>query len=445
MYSCILSKYVSKVTEKACLRQFEDHMDNNHLRPDYQSAYRKGYSTETALLKLTNDILRKMDKQSIVVLCAMDLSAAFDTVDHDILLSVLNRTFNVDDTALQWFNSYLRPRALKVNVNDIYSSVRDLHFSVPQGSCAGPVLYTVYASTMGQQIEQYPSTLLGYADDHCVYDCFKAGNIAAELATIDQLEACLDTVKSWMQMNRLKMNDSKTEVIYFGNQVQLDKCVSNSISVGQEVVDRSPCIKYLGAYLDSNLTMYIHIKNKCKIAAFNLYRIIKVRNMLTLDSCKVLVQALVISHLDYANGLFIGLPQKAFDQLQRIQNMAAKVTLRRSKYDSSTDALKTLHWLPIKQRVEFKILTIVFKCVHKQGPIYLSELINPKTSSYNIRTLSDDNYLFVPRTKCVTFGDRAFSVAGPQLWNKLPPHIRSLTDINIFRKRLKTYLFDKAF
>ena len=167
--------------------------------------------------------------------------------------------------------------------------------------------------------------------------------------------------------------------------------------------------------------------------------------MLTLDSCKVLVQALVISHLDYANGLFIGLPQKVFDQLQRIQNMAAKVTLNRSKFESSKDALKKLHWLPIKERVEFKILTMVFKCVNKAAPNYLSELITVKDSPYDTRLLNSENYLFVPRTKCVTFGDRAFSVAGPKIWNKLPPEIRSIIDIEIFRKRIKTYLFAKVF
>ena len=217
---------------------------------------------------------------------------------------------------------------MKVCINSAYSSDRDLGFFVPQGSCAGPVLYNIYAGTLGQRVDQCPSTILGYADDHSVYDFFKAGNIEAEMNTVHELEACLDIVCDWMRENRLKMNDSKTEVIYFGNQVQLDKCVTDSLNVGDETVQGSDSIKYLGVTLDCNLSLYAHITNKCKVACFNMYRIRKIRRHLSLDSCKVLMQSLVISHLDYANGIYIGLPQRSIDLMQRVQNMAAKVTLK---------------------------------------------------------------------------------------------------------------------
>ena len=109
---------------------------------------RSGYSIETALVKITNDILWSFEKQHASTLIVMDLSAAFDTVDHQILLDVLENRYGITGTALSWFRTYLQPRFCKVCVNKSYSKLQDLTFSIPQGSCAGPVLYLIYVSTI---------------------------------------------------------------------------------------------------------------------------------------------------------------------------------------------------------------------------------------------------------------------------------------------------------
>ena len=366
--------FLSKITEKAALVQLDHHLEKNDLKIDYQSAYKSDYSTETALLRVINDILLAMDNQNIMVLCAIDLSAAFDTVDHDILLSVLGKVCRISGKALNWFDTYLRPRNMKVCINSEYSCKKDLTFSVPQGSCAGPVLYNIYAGTLAHEMENSPCRILGYADDHCIFKSFKAGQVPDQENAIKEMENCLDSIRQWMKHNRLKMNDTKTEVIYFGNQVQLDKCNLSSLKVGTSEVDASQTIKYLGVTLDTNMTFTKHIKAKCKIASYNLYRIRKIRKYLTEDSCRVLIQALVISHLDYSNGVFINLSKKAVEPMQKIQNMAAKIVLKKLKYDSSKESLKELHWLPIEFRIKFKIVMIVFKCINGNAPKYLKEL-----------------------------------------------------------------------
>ena len=118
------------------------------LIPDYQSTYFATYSCETALVKIVNDILWAMENKKVTALMAIDLSAAFHTVDHNILIAVLRERFGITDTALSWFESYLHPRYCKVNVGTTYSKNRELVCCVPQGSCAGPILFTVYASTI---------------------------------------------------------------------------------------------------------------------------------------------------------------------------------------------------------------------------------------------------------------------------------------------------------
>ena len=134
--------FLSKLVEKASLLSFSKHLDDHHLLPEYQSAYRKGYSTETLLLKVYNDIMLGMEKQMLTPLIAIDLSAAFDTVHHGLLLDVMENCFGVCGTAKCWMSSYLSGCSMEVCVNGKKSSSYDIDFSVPQGSINGPVYFT---------------------------------------------------------------------------------------------------------------------------------------------------------------------------------------------------------------------------------------------------------------------------------------------------------------
>ena len=162
--------FLSKVLEKAALDQFIAHCDNHSLLPDYQSAYRQHYSCETALIKLTNDVLWSMENGKVSAVVMIDLSAAFDTVDHDLLLEVLETRFGIKDTCLKWYENYLRPRAFRVCVKDCYSEEKNLTFSVPQGSLNGPFLYLAYASTIQNltKIQHRNTSIYGFADDHAL-------------------------------------------------------------------------------------------------------------------------------------------------------------------------------------------------------------------------------------------------------------------------------------
>jgi hypothetical protein len=192
-----------------------------------------------SILKICSDALCSMDKQHITALVAVDLSAAFDTVHHGVLLDVLTKFYDIDKTAKKWMASYLEGRTTEVQINDTLSDKKLLPYSVPQSSCAGPMLYNIYASTLEDHIHvsMYRVHLMGYADDHTAYDSFPATSREQEKACIQNLQKCLEEVRSWMSQNRLKMNDSKTETILFGNKPQLQKCMSTSIRVGNEEIN----------------------------------------------------------------------------------------------------------------------------------------------------------------------------------------------------------------
>ena len=182
--------FLSKVLEKAVLEQFITYCDAHKLIPDYQSAYRKNYSCETSIIKVVNDVLWNFENQEVCAMCMIDLSAAFDTVDHQILLQVLQSRFGVLDRALVWFESYLRPRFCKVKVGTKFSTIRSLDCSVPQGSLAGPNLYSAYASTL-QEVVPDDVGLNGFADDHSLKRSFKADDRNAEQTIILALQECL--------------------------------------------------------------------------------------------------------------------------------------------------------------------------------------------------------------------------------------------------------------
>ena len=217
----------------------------------------------------------------------LDLSATFDTVDHELLLKVLNHRFGVTDKALEWYKNYLNPRKFKVSINGSYSSEKTINFSVSQGSVQGAFLFIAYTSTI-QEVVKKDLTLTGFADDHSICKQFRPG-AEQEQDTIAILESSLKNIKAWMDAVRLRLNESKTEFIYFSSGQQLKKCNENTIKVIEEMINRCSTIRYLGAYLDSQLSFMEHIKTKCKSAVLNIIRIRNIRKYPDKDTMHMLI------------------------------------------------------------------------------------------------------------------------------------------------------------
>ena len=178
-----------------------------------------------------------------------------------------------------------------------------------------------------------------------------------------------------------------------------------------------------------------------------MYNLRRIRKYLSKDNTKTLVHAFISSKIDYCNSLLYGLPEYQLNKLQRVQNMCARLICNESKYCHITPLLADLHWLPVKFRIEFKILLIVFKIFRGLTPSYLSFLIISKpVSKYNLRSSNDSTLLSYPKIKPkATLGERAFAFAAPKLWNALLRPIRESTSVDTFKRKLKTHLFEKAF
>ena len=439
--------FVSKLIERAAFNQIHGHLVCNNLYPVAQSAYRRNHSTETALLKVMNDVLLNMNKQHVTILVLLDLSAAFDTVDHSILFNRLSSKFGLNGTALAWFRSYLSGRSQRVSVRGAVSDKFDLRYGVPQGSCLGPLLFTIYASTMFDVVKKHLPTVHCYADDSQLYISFSPKAHSGQVDAVASMEHCIQDIRQWMSQDRLLMNDAKTELLLIGTRQQLAKITIDGITVGHSVITPLSPVRNLGVWLDSNLSMGDHITKTSSAAFYYLYNIRRIRKYLSKKSTETLIHAFISSRLDYCNSLLYGLPAYQIQKLQRVQNSAARLVFEESKFCHITPLLRALHWLPVVYRIVFKISLLIFKAIHKLAPTYISELVSLKDTGgrYNLR-LNTGKLLNIPSCKSLsTLGDRSFYMAAPKLWNDLPLFIRNISSVNVFKKALKTHLFQKAF
>ena len=277
--------------------RLNSHINSSHTSNDYQSSYRKCHSTESALLKIHNDILSSMDGGRVKALTLLDLSAAFDIIDHTILLKRLGNWFGVSGKALDWFKSYLTGRSQRIKLGNCLSSRSDLSFGVPQGSVLGALLFTLYTSPLS-------SLVCGHAIPHHLYalnsQLYVSISPGASAAALNDLQLCLASVQSWMSTNKLKVNPDKTEFLLIGKEQLRSKYLSMfpKERLGVETYPAKSA-RNLGVIFDKNFNFHSHISAIRRSCIYHIRDLRRIRRHLDLDSAKLLANALVSMRLDY--------------------------------------------------------------------------------------------------------------------------------------------------
>ena len=247
----------------------------------------------------------------------------------------------------------------------------------------------------------------------------------------------------WNTQNMLRSNAEKTEVILFTSRFTKTPNIE-TLSFAKTIIKLTERVCDLGVNLDKNLSLTYHINETCKKATNAIRSIGRIRKYITKENLKLLVNALVLSRLDYCNSILYGLPKQELDKLQRIQNTAARLITGTKRHEHIKPALRELHWLPVESRIIFKVLLITFKIIHGLCPAYLSSLLQQYHPQRSLR--SSSKLLFtVPTVNTVTYGERAFSFSAPILWNSMPDSVRNTTSLSSFKSALKTFLFRKFY
>ena len=197
-------------------------------------------------------------------------------------------------------------------------------------------------------------------------------------------------IKAWLNHNRLHLNDNKTEVLVITIPSSANKHSVTDVIVGDSIIRPTAVARNIRVMFDNELSLKAQLSKLCQVSFFYIRRIRSIRDCLTQHATELLIHSLVISRLDYGNGLLYGVSDKLLDKLQRVQNVAARVVVKASRYDHITPILKTLHWLPIRYRTEYKLLLLTFKALHHLAPSYLTTLPSYQNTSILIRRSTDD-------------------------------------------------------
>jgi exonuclease III len=452
--------FLSKLTERVVKQRLTHHLSSNHLLNSFQSAYTTHHSTESTLLSVHDHIIKAMAQQRITALCLLDLSAAFDTIDHSILIHRLSSWFGLNGTVLSWLHSYISSRHFVVNIKENLSDPLPLHQGVPQGSVLGPLLFILYTTPLSSLISDSSVKHHLYADDTQLFISFSALDFALNIA---HLKTTINNVSTWMSANLLSLNQSKTEFLLIGLPKQLSKISDPTLLMPSNVtITPTDSARNLGVIFDSSLTFSDHISSVSKSCFQSIRDLRRIRNTLDHSTAQTIATSLIHSKVDYCNSLFLNLPRCQLDRLQLILNSAARAVSKTPRFSHISPILKSLHWLKIDQRIQYKVLSLTYKTLQSQKPSYLYNLLNlqanTSTRSSTVITLQRP-----PVNSRLKISDRSFTHHAPALWNSLPKDLRypvcrsSSTNLSAstnhllalsasqFHSRLKTHLFLQSF
>ena len=434
------SNTIGKILERLAQRRIREHLSLSPNHGTFQSAYRALHSTETAMTRVVNDLLTAVDSGKPSVLLSLHISTTFDTMDHGRLLRRCSEVFGMSGQVCDWLRSYLTGRSSYVSLGQSRSVTVNCTTGVPQGSVLGPLLFTIFTTPVGHLITSFGISYHQYADDTQLYTSIDP----ATDSDLSKLSQCASAVTRWHLENGLLLNPAKTEALMTGTRQQiakLDKSVG--VRVAGTTVACSTSVRILGVTIDRYLTFHEHISNTVRSCNYHIRSLRHIRRLIDTETAKTLACSIVASRLDYCNALLYGVTSADLMRLQRVQHSLARVVCNAPYRSPSAPMLKSLHWLPIKQRIRYKIATMTYKIRLSQKPNYLRELIVDYRPARTLRSSSDDQ-LLIPRVHTKTAA-RAFRVAAPEIWNSVPNEIRTLPSLQQFCRRLKTHLFEQSF
>ena len=327
---------------------------------------------------------------------------------------------------MNWFQSYLSDRQQCVRIGDAVSKVLPLEFGVLQGSILGPVLFTIYVNDLLSVPKRCISA--SYVDDCKLYLSFSP----AELSTsISALNEDLIRISQWCCKHSLLINPDKTNVLAVGVPQLLQKLSSFSIRLLDKELTPVPVVKDVGVHLDACLSYNEHITKTVSNCLLKLKQINRIKHLLDRKTLLLVMNSFVFSELLYCSTVWSNTSNSNIAKLQKVQNFAGRIILGLRKYDHISDGLRSLNWLPIKERLILNDATMIHKCINKLVPDYLVDMFKLRSQVHNRQTRSS-SALDILLCRLST-GQRSFTYRGAKLWNSLNSNIKSLKCPRKFR------------
>ena len=409
---------LSKVFERLVHNRASPYFEN--ILHKFVFAYRKFHGCDTALLCLTENWKRELDNQKIVGLVSMDLSKAFDMLQHELIMNKL-RQFADEDTC-RLLESYLTGRRQRVKLGGEHSSWQPIRKGIPQGSILGPLLFNIFMNDLHEVPKN--TTLSTYADDTQI---FYAGKNEVELE--QAISTDLKRVDEWFDKNKMQRNPSKYTAIVFGNL----RTGPPRFVCENTVIPLNEKVELLGVTIDKKLKFDAHVAKICRRVSQQVAVLRRMKKMLPFETRMKLYQSFIVPHFNYCAETWNFCSKGATTKLEKLNERALRFVYR--DYSSSYEMLlkQSGYQTLLNQRLA-KILTTVYKVVNGQGVSEsLCDLVELRESNYNLR---GDKILTLPKVNTTKYGLKSLRYKGANLWNKLPNEYRKADSYKLFKKQI---------
>ena len=427
---------ISKIIEKIACSQMCDFFQGDHQLDKLQSAYKKFHSTTTALLNITDDIYKALDKSQMTILILLDYSKAFDCANHRLILAKL-KAAGFHDEALSWVLSYLLDRKQKVKTDLGESRWVTMKNGVPQGSILGPLLFLILVSDLYKSISNGKYHM--YADDTQLYYHCTLNQIEATISRINQ---DLEKVQIFSNNNCLKLNTTKSNFIIIGSRPNLSKLNKKTLSpivLNNKIIERKTHVKNLGVIFDEPFTWTNHVNKSISTAYFKLRQVYRFKNFLSEDSKKSVCESYILCHFNYCDSVYFNITEFLKSKIQKVQNTCFRFIFGLRKYDHVSSCIVKLDTLNMHERRLLHGLSLMHKINLKVAPVYLVDRIirHEDLHSYNTRHRRN-----IVSERCNTaMRKNSFFPFFSKLYNEITsiPKFRNISVIT-FKKHVKEYL-----
>ena len=419
---------LSKILEKAASIRLINHLERNNILADSQYAYRKSRSTELAATKLVNKILNNFDENKITIAVFLDLTRAFDCVNHEILCKKMEY-YGIKNSALEWFKSYLAERKQYVSLNGVHSDIKNVNIGIPQGSILGPLLFLIYINDLSQLLRTGDQIL--FADDVTQYDW--DDNF---FAALDRINESMILIRDWFLANKLSVNTIKSEAMVFTRRNLIFPLPP--VLLADQPLPYNWSFKFLGLILDVKLSWSNHlhrIRSKVSSACGILYSI---RSKITRSVAKIIYSSLFLPYLQYCNILWASCTVSKMQSIFICQKRIVRLILKKSRWEPSSPLFKRLKLVKLQDFNKVNSAQFVYKAVNGLIPSPITFAVRAP-GPYNLR---QNEPLIVPFSR-FNQTQRFISIRGPLIWNALPLDIRTSRTLQTFKKRIKSYYIDQ--
>ena len=422
--------HIAKMIESLVSYQIIDFLEEHSFISMDQSAYLKRHSTQTSLHRVIDDWLGNVNDGAITGACLLDISKCFDSINHTILLKKLEM-YGITSTELKWFSSYLSGRKQVVKCHQETSEFCDISCGVPQGSVLGPILFLLFINDISNFAVE-GCVLNMYADDVIIYTSATSKD---ELDS--RLQVCIDNISNWYSMNKLCINKKKSNVMVIGSKWQLKSLNLDdfTISVDSDKLFLASQAKYLSLWVRNDLSWDDHILELCRKMYYYFHMFRRLRKILPSALLLNIYKTYVQSKIDYGLSIWDCTTEVNLNRVQRIQSLLARIICNNFDYIHSRgiDLVRSLKLQTIRERRDYFLCVLMFKCIHGLAPHYLSNDVTLHVDIHGYDTRSAENMdLYIPRCAKEIY-KRSFLYKGSSLWNKLPPWVKEPTSLNDFK------------